>query len=83
MHPAAVSAAGGKDRNQILAHQPTVEECAEGGVTGVRCEFEYQQMLHGQSEAILFPALTSPCLDEVEVTSEVLGEFVEAQFRRE
>jgi hypothetical protein len=40
-------------------------------------------MLHGQSEAILFPALTSPCLDEVEVTSEVLGEFVEAQFRRE
>jgi hypothetical protein len=83
MHSAAVSTAGGKDRHKVLAHQPTVEECAEDGVTGVRCEFESQQMLRGKSEAILFPALMSPCFDEVQITSNVLGEFVEAQFRRE
>jgi hypothetical protein len=84
MHPAAVSTAGGKDRHKVLAHQPTVEECAEdGGVTGVRYEFESQQMLRGKSDAILFPALMSFCFDEVQITSNVLGEFVEAQFRRE
>jgi hypothetical protein len=40
-------------------------------------------MLRGKSEAILFPALMSPRLDEAQVTSDVLGEVVEAQFRRE